>query len=475
MSARNILTVGSRNYRAPPTRARPNPTPSTSGTSSTAASAAPILALDASHADGMSASSALRNPASTPTATRAATTPTSAMRNTDRNGTASVDGPDDDDRVYRDEPPCPAPRFAPRSASEQDHDQDQDQDNLVHSVMIPDSDLPIREVSKLARAGPGGRLSVFERWQRLSELRGSHFAITTQSKATVITAPSESMLELAHDRLVQEVRSVAAYSHFVSIPLHDVSIVTAIRGMAERILRDPEYSRDNIEASTIVPPTQMHLSVGMLTLLNDAEERRAAQILERACQAALADAQLAPAFSASSERIPVITLRGMRGMTNDPRAMNVLYAVPEFQLGAQDGSSPLGLGASLLQLLASRIVAEFVASGLMEAKFASDLKLHATLINTKYRGRNVNPVFADLVAATTVAQPEPVRNNGKQRQHSKGYAERIPIDASRVMENFADSSFGSAVMRSIHLSKMQHDPATQYYAKAAEVVVVPRP
>ena len=228
---------------------------------------------------------------------------------------------DDDLLVYRDEPPCPAPEVLLSDTAAMAYE---------HSMQIPGSLLPVATVQKLTRSNSKQQQQPVTLGQIEQIEQKYNVRIEPRKSCTVLTAASEDALDLARTALMQAAREATSYTHFISIPLlGDPTINAALAAFAGQVLADNASSAGvqhaNVEPSIFVPPTQLHLSLGMLTLLNQDEINLAASVLA-SCRGLFQDGMLDAAFAASSAddpRLPVIVLRGIRGMSGNEVVMSL--------------------------------------------------------------------------------------------------------------------------------------------------------
>lgn len=231
---------------------------------------------------------------------------------------------------------------------------------------------------------------------------------------------SQSNVKSAYDRIMlifMRSRARIDYTHFVNIPLTSESSEFRRRldnfHAAVRAKRYP-----GLDDSIFVKGSQMHLTVQMLRLLNEAEVAKASRILS-VCAAKLVTYDM---------RGRTLHLRGLEYMNDDPSAVDVLYAkVCDFPLCIQD--------------LCANVVKEFMSAGLVSedevrgegegGNFVVKFKFHATVVNTRFR---------------------------------KGESGvRVPFDARQLLKDFGDFDFGTVNIESIHLSQRAISQTTGFF------------
>lgn len=111
-----------------------------------------------------------------------------------------------------------------------------------------------------------------------------------------------------------------------------------------------------------------------------------------------------------------VEISGLEIMNDDPAEVNVVYA----KAHTMDGSDKL-------QRLADGLVDKFVASGLMARQY-DRVKLHVTLMNTKFR-------------------------NEDEYDEDGVRPKRETLDSRPVLEKFENRKFAKVTVNSIHLSQ----------------------
>ncbi|KAI8438190.1 hypothetical protein MSG28_010811 [Choristoneura fumiferana] len=180
---------------------------------------------------------------------------------------------------------------------------------------------------------------------------------------------------------------------------------------SESVLRD--CSSQGVEESVFISANKLHLTVGVMSLMDDEEKLLATTLLTDAKE-------------------KVIIMKGLAYMKNNPEKIDVLYAKVE-ECGSQSGS---------LQQVADGVVDHFHSKGLMKKEEfgRKNVNLHVTLLNSRYRAR---------------ASSQDVRT--RQRIFRQSF------DGTQILEKFGDYEFGVMEFGDIHLSQFGDIGADGYY------------
>lgn len=288
----------------------------------------------------------------------------------------------------------------------------------------PNGSAPASEEIKVPSAfigfllGKGGKTK-----ERLEQETGATIVVPRGGGTEVsvrLTAPSESALESAVTRvslLLSEARERAPPTHFVSLPLRGTATQERVRTFtAEALDQHGDATGGPLSADVLVPPERLHATLCMLKLHSPAEVARAKEVLRKS------KVELAGALSAA----PPLVLRGLEYMNDDPSAVDVLYA------RCEAGEAHDALQAAW-QLLTARLAeAELLPADDVRADLAGKLKVHATLVNTRWR---------------------------------KGAGARLALDARGLLASHGEFEFGAEPMEELHLSRLAapFDRASGYY------------
>eukprot|EP00249_Psilotum_nudum_P020029 c27527_g1_i3 orf=238-1527(+) len=175
-------------------------------------------------------------------------------------------------------------------------------------------------------------------------------------------------------------------------------------------------NRRGIDASIMVKPKTIHITVLMLKLWNQDRITAAAETLQRS---------MAKVHEALEGRPVAVRLKGLECMRGSPAKAHVLYA----HVGEVDQDNRLTKACQA-------IIDEFVAAGLvLDADKSQKLKLHVTLINTRQR---------------------------KQKRR-KNFQKRIPFDARQILSQHGSLDFGEHPITEAHLSERFQYGENGYY------------
>ncbi|GBP59312.1 Activating signal cointegrator 1 complex subunit 1 [Eumeta japonica] len=209
----------------------------------------------------------------------------------------------------------------------------------------------------------------------------------------VILGPSEANVKAARRRInmiVMSSRFKQKATHFISIPMNTSAVMESFNKFKESVLKDS--SDRGLEESLFIQPWKLHLTLGTMCLMDNEERIFASKLLTEA-------------------RDKIILLKGLQYMNDDPKEIDVLYGL------VKEENAPPGI----LQKLSDEIVEYFYRAGLMQKEYNRDnLKLHVTLINSKYRSRSKK----------------------QDEFQSSPKKERETFDGSRILQQFEDYDFG---------------------------------
>ncbi|XP_063077826.1 activating signal cointegrator 1 complex subunit 1 [Engraulis encrasicolus] len=245
--------------------------------------------------------------------------------------------------------------------------------------------------------------------------------ITGAQRASVASAVTR--LEL----LIESFRKKQPFTHFLSFPLNHPRVQDGFLRFKEEVLE--QCSQDmGVDGSIFQNPSKLHLTVGTLALLSQAEVERAAQLLLQ-CQDFIRDL---------TEGRPItLVVSGIEYMNDDPSMVDVLYA----KVQVKDGSD-------MLQVIADRLVEHFVSAGLMTREY-DRVKLHGTVMNTLFR-----------------KDPNAEDKGSHGKQNAK---DREAFDARNILQIFGEFHFGEFELNTVQISQRFSTDCTGYYTPAGEV------
>ncbi|XP_075390901.1 activating signal cointegrator 1 complex subunit 1 isoform X2 [Tenrec ecaudatus] len=182
--------------------------------------------------------------------------------------------------------------------------------------------------------------------------------ITGQHRSGVVSARTRI------DVLLHTFRRKQPFTHFLAFFLNEVEVQERFLKFQEEVLEKCPLDR-GVDASIFQNPKKLHLTIGMLVLLSEQEIQQTCEILQQCKQEFIEDLSRGKPLEAE--------MAGIEYMNDDPAMVDVLYA----KVHMKDGSNRL-------QELADRVLERFQSSGLIVKEW-SPVKLHATVINTRFR------------------------------------------------------------------------------------------
>ncbi|XP_031565011.1 activating signal cointegrator 1 complex subunit 1-like isoform X2 [Actinia tenebrosa] len=256
-----------------------------------------------------------------------------------------------------------------------------------------------------------------------------------QAGDIVITGPSRSGVLSARRQvevIAESSRQKCSFTHFLSFPLYFDELATKAEEFKESVLQKFSQTQ-GIHPSIFQKPCKLHLTIGMLVLLNQEEVDNAAQFLSSCYKDLIRECLHDKPIS--------IKLEGLEIMNDDPSSVSVLYA----RVNELDGKQRL-------QHLADSIVQRFVDHGIMQHEY-DKVKLHATVMNSS--------MHSDL---EEIAR----RNNGRKNYEFNKMRRKYAFDAREILQVFEDINFGQYHLKEIHISERgKYDEHGRYYCAAS--------
>ncbi|XP_076300158.1 activating signal cointegrator 1 complex subunit 1 isoform X2 [Lasioglossum baleicum] len=166
------------------------------------------------------------------------------------------------------------------------------------------------------------------------------------------------------DLLIAATRKKHPYTHFLSVPLNEDHIMMKFNEFKNDILANSGKTSRGVDETIFQTPSKLHMTIGMLKLLDDVEKEQAIKALDY-CKETI----VMPAMKKYGQ-IP-ICLQGITMMNDDPEEIKILYAK------VTDGNN-------VLQEIANEIENYYASIGLI-VKYKESVKLHVTLMNTRYK------------------------------------------------------------------------------------------
>lgn len=262
----------------------------------------------------------------------------------------------------------------------------------------------------------------------------------------IITGSTEEDVESAHLRIsatVNAMRQYEHYTHFVCLPLNNQKLGSTVEEFKEIVTKS--CTGRGLEASLFASRQKLHLTIGMLVLL-DAKEQSIAQKVLDSCKdlvtSVLGDAAL------------MVRVYGLEIMNDDSSEVDVLYA----KVSSFNKEGPSRSDKCKLQQLADGVAQRFLDSGLMlrlqeRGRGPEHVKLHMTLMNTRLREQRF--------ATENVSLP-PARKP------------RNSFDATAIMKRNRDFTFGRIHIPSINVVD-PHDCDGDGFYKRIATLHLPKP
>ncbi|CAN8001149.1 unnamed protein product [Ixodes hexagonus] len=250
-----------------------------------------------------------------------------------------------------------------------------------------------------------------------------------------ITGTTEASIESACMRIrhiVSRARQRECFTHFVCLPFNMQPLANYVDEFKETVLKT--CSGRGLEASLFQSRQKLHLTIGMLVLLDSKEENEAKRVLD-SCKDIVKDILGGQAL--------YVRVCGLEFMNDDATEVDVLYAkVTTFDSSGQRNDK--------LQQLVDQVARRFVDSGLMLDQ-PHRVKLHITLMNTKFR---------EMRFATENTSQPPARNP------------RASFDASNILKAGSSSrnrdfSFGKVTVPSINIAMLHTCNKDGFYESLA--------
>ena len=212
-------------------------------------------------------------------------------------------------------------------------------------------------------------------------------------------------------------------SHFLSLPLQCPGLASCVRALRAGILALPVETARGAHDSLFVPPGKLHLTLGVLHLREQADVR--------AVCAWLRDQQGAVAGAGPS----CLSIRGLEVMQQSAAAAHVLYG--------RVHASPALL--SLCDMLRTSLFEAFPQYLVPGSRPGEALRLHLTLMNSKYRREDV---------ADDEQQQQQQQQHRPRARREKRWRKRTSFDARAILEAFQDVDLGTVPVRSVQLAVM---------------------
>lgn len=227
------------------------------------------------------------------------------------------------------------------------------------------------------------------------------------------------------------------YTHFLSVPLaYDARFRQRVDEFRENVVLE---HFDGIDASIFMPSRRMHFTICMLKLHSHAQVDEMKE--------ALGDIAAQIAANADFGRPLAAAMKGLHIMGDDPSDVGVVFTTDR-STGLQNRMN--SLSDTIFELLRARGLAtqqNLVAQRLLSSDGAhAEVKLHATLMNTKYS-----------------------RSGRREDGYRPPGGERETFDASVLMERFGQVDFGEVILQELQFSCLDEMGDDGYYRSLLSV------
>ncbi|KAJ4459806.1 putative activating signal cointegrator 1 complex subunit 1 [Paratrimastix pyriformis] len=238
----------------------------------------------------------------------------------------------------------------------------------------------------------------------------------SENDDVILKGPTDQALQSAKTQieiLVETAKKSVPFTHFVCVPLalHNPELVKRLTQLHSDILTR-HGSASGMDPSILVPPSRLHLTLFMTKLFTKEDVARAAEILTQAEPTLRMNVMQGDPLA--------LHIKGLEYMNDDPSAVDVLYLNVTEEHQARDH----------INRLAAHLKRAFQDAGLYVEEdpdnyLRGDLKIHATLINTRYR------------------RVEPGQPRGP----------RVPVDCRQILADLAACDLGTHICPEVHLSQ----------------------
>ncbi|KAH7729694.1 KH domain-containing protein [Aphelenchoides avenae] len=234
-----------------------------------------------------------------------------------------------------------------------------------------------------------------------------------EAPVEITSSASAECVERCRDQIelvLIEARKSQPYTHFLTFQVQDSAAIQRYKEFVEKVrdLSDiPDVCRNK---ALYIPPEKIHLTIAPLWLLTEEDQRRA-----KACLDSVVDEKIRPLLGGQALTAKVQSL-GHFG-DEEISAVRVLYGK---------------VFSDKLQEVSDVIADAFEKIGLSGKRRTDQVKLHMTILNTRY----------------AVEQ-------GSAEQAAK-------VDATQIVKHFGDYDFGNIEFSRVHICKMHEtDPNTK--------------
>mmetsp|Transcript_15825 Transcript_15825/g.34874 ORF Transcript_15825/g.34874 Transcript_15825/m.34874 type:complete len:376 (-) Transcript_15825:62-1189(-) len=268
----------------------------------------------------------------------------------------------------------------------------------------------------------------------------------TASDTVVLKAREKQAVYSARaqiELLIEKEEDKLDYTHFLSIPLNDGQFHKNVEDWKSEVL---EAGYGGIDGSLFMQIPRLHFTICMLKLHTDAQMQ--------SCVSALKEASAS--LGKALKGVPLTcSMHGLHIMNDDPREVDVVFT-------GDLKNSDLTLRTNAM----ADVVFDFLkkSSCVSEASLNkqrvltttgnAEVKLHCTLMNTKYRRGQVH-------------------DHSDSANPRRRFQPREPFDASNLLKEFGQAEFGTFSLSELHISSLSSFRNDGYYSPAF-VLPLPR-
>lgn len=336
---------------------------------------------------------------------------------------------------YDDEPTCLGPKPKPRPVSNDNNSDGGPKGFFRRTHYVPQKFLP--------------RLCGKKHAVRIQMERDTNTQIKVPQpdscEDVIIIGQTEEDVESAHLRISATVcgmRQHEHYTHFVCFPLNNPKLCSTLEEFKEIV--NKSCTGRGLDPNLFVSKQKLHLTIGMLVLL-DAKECSMAQKVLEGCKDLVT--------SILQDEPLMVRIHGLEIMNDDESEVDVLYA--KVSSSCNKEGPPRSPEKCRLQQLADTVAQRFLDSGFMlrqqeRGRGPDHVKLHMTVMNTRLREQR----FA--TENTTLPPARKPRNS---------------FDASAIMKRNRDFSFGRVHVPSINVVDPHNCDTDGFYKRIAALVL----
>ena len=250
--------------------------------------------------------------------------------------------------------------------------------------------------------------------------------LTSDKKSNIISCKNRLFLIVANARQKQQ------FNHLITFPLTFDEFKKRLRCFKEEVVKTCSSDR-GINESVFVNQNKVHLTLGILVLMDNKEKNDATTLLQE-CNRKYVKQLL-------NGKPLTVHLKGLEYMNDDPSSVDVLY-IKVNSINNDD----------FIQSISDHIVERFEKSGLMKKQFER-VKLHATVMNSLCR----------------VDANDETENDFNENKGGGNKASRESFDARNVLKVFGDYDFGEYTINQLDISVRYTADKNGYYEALSKI------